>query len=256
MIKMKCKIDGKRTVVLDSCGISKIKDGDIFSIKNEDVIQPEIQFLISKNILTVIEEIKDPLVIETKDYIRPSFVVFKCNLSEKRKLTLDSIKGTVQGGQKIEIKTADITNEDIAYAIRNNYIKAIQDTTEIAEKNEIKPIIEAKVDSTATISKETASDILKEAEKIVEDVSIEEVTEKVEKEDVPKFRVNENVDNVLKELGEEIVKLNTTRPKKTESNKETSTKKTSTRKKTTKRKSTVKKNNVETASKEIIDATT
>jgi len=231
MIKMVCAIEGERTITMDSCGISKIKNGDIISIKNEDLIQPEIQFLMRKEILTVVEETESEFTPEEKNYLRPSVVVYECYVPDGRKLTLDSIKGTVETGKRIEIKAADINNEDVAYAIRKEYIRpvdppsmpapnvllsekpaeaVVMQTREEAKKALKEKVIEEKAPEEimpmlAGFANAVEED---EAPQEIEDVAIEDIVETEAIEEAPKFRVGENVENDLKNLASNIIAEN------------------------------------------------
>lgn len=257
MIKMQCKVEGNRVVALDVGGISKIKNGDVFEIKNEDLIRPEIQFLISKNILSVVEETKDSEVYETKDYLRPSVILFECNVKGGRRLTLDSIKGTVGSGQRIEISASDVHNPDVAFAIKNNYISPVkiekkeasetqetevpEEATEAEVTKETPPLVEAFLEAT---EKEETLDTEEAGE--IEEVSITDMVEKENKDEALKFRVNEAVEDRLKDLAGRVYEENTVATTKTESPKKKapeskttrSKSKTGTRKKRTSKRAT------------------
>lgn len=205
MIRMKCKIGGNRIISVDVCGITQIKNGDVFEIKNEDLIKPEIQFLIAKNIVTIEGENEHPYIHEEKNNTKPNSVLFQCNISKGRKLALDSIKGTVMGGGKIEIKSIDMNNKDIVHAINNNWISPVEPTeTIISNKVEVKKVEETK----KVIIKNDAIDSSPQENSNLEDISISDMTIKETKEEAPMFRVNENTEKSLQKLGDDIYEAN------------------------------------------------
>lgn len=228
MIKMKCKVEGNRIITIDACGLTRIKNGDIFNIKNEDLIKPEIQFLISRNIISIEGESESQYILEEKKQSKPTSVLFKCNIDKGRKLTLDSIKGTVMGGEKIEIKSSDIYNKDITDAITRNLIspvnpnilikttKPTEQKTETPKVDSPKIFEEKKELEPKDIESKKEEPITKTEDKpqtSSQDITINDIALKVAKEEAPLFRVNDKIEASLQELGKNIYDINSSKNK-------------------------------------------
>jgi len=265
MIKLKCQIEGERTVVLDYCGRKILKNGTTFEIKTEDLYQPEIQYLIKREILISNDNTQPDQKLGTEQTH-----LYKCLLSKERRLAFDSIKGSVQGQGLIEIKTSAMNNQDVSNALSNKWIELFVKREEPTEEETVKEeAIEKSTDSPFVdmdeqfarkdASKEAFIDNKKADEEDEEksedfvEIKIEDIKTKEAKTEPPKFRANEDIQEKLKEIAKNIYaeneepKIETKKaPLKTrKSSGETTTAKKTSRKKpaakTTVRKQTVKK---------------
>jgi hypothetical protein len=199
---MKCNLGDERTIVLTYCGRKVLKNSEIIYVDEKDLTQPEISYLIRKSILVVVsDEDEDEIKVQTAAH--PETECFKCTLPKGRRMAIDSIKGTVEGGKKIEIKKSCTYNQDVDYCIRTGIL------VRVGEESEENIIEEVKIKVEKPDSEEEAK------EEAVKDIKIDEITVSGEKKEQPKFRVEDSAADVFKRIAKEIYKNQKTSAKKT-----------------------------------------
>jgi len=229
---MKCNVGDERTVVLTYCGRKIIKNNDIIYVEEKDLTQPEISFLIRKSLLVVVsDENGEEMTVRAATH--PEAETFQCTLPKGRRMAIDTIKGTVEGGKKIEIKKKDLLNSDVNYCVRSGILVRVG-----------KEIDESKVEEiTIKMEKPTVKPYNEKEEKEekdpVQDVKIEDIQEEGGKEEQPKFRVEDSATEAFKAIAAAVYESNkpVTRAKKNTETKPKSTKK-SPDKKTPRKRST------------------
>jgi hypothetical protein len=219
MIELKCTSNNEKLYLIDSLGI-KMRDGYVFTIEDQDINNPEVKAFIRLGILSADTP---EATLEIKEELKESLVTFKCTLPRFKRMTIDSIKGTVQGQCVIGIPLNLVNNQDIKMAVNTGYLikveegskeleKAVEVTKESAKPKEVQQIIkdmyeDEKPQGIADISLDTTPETIKDNNKILEldEVSISEVTESDSKKKAqPKFRVNDEKKAKLNKIGMDI----------------------------------------------------
>lgn len=196
MIIMKCNVGDERTIVLTYAGRKILKNSDIIYVDEKDLVQPEISYLVRNGLLVMVSESEEEQTT-VQASIRPETNLYQCTLGKGRRMAIDSIKGTVGGGEKIEIKKSDIGNGDVNHCIRSGILILLSDEDD--EKVEEFAINIEKQINTPKDAKEESDD-----SEPVHDVKIYQVKTDEEKVEQPKFRVEESAAAAFKEIAKEV----------------------------------------------------
>ena len=133
MIKLKCVSGNEKLFLVNSLGI-KFRDGVVFDIEDNDINDPEIKALLN---MGIIETDQKSLNKEIKEQIKEDMVTFKCTLPLGKRMTIDSIKGTVSGQCVISVPSSSSKNNDIKIAINSGYLIEVVDQDDIEKSNKI-----------------------------------------------------------------------------------------------------------------------
>jgi hypothetical protein len=216
MIKLKCVSGDDRLFIIDSLGL-KIKDGVKFEIEDSDIHNPDIKMLLKMSIIESEGEIKTQ---DLKDQLQEDMITFKCTLPLGKRMTLDSIKGTVSGQCAITIPSKSVGNNDIKIALNTGYLVAIdtkelekskENAKKVSQPEEIKEIIrdmyaDEKGEDKSNITLETDVETKKDNNRILdlEEVSMEEVKIAEKKSEHPKFITNDESKESMQSIGLEM----------------------------------------------------
>jgi len=155
-------MENEGTIMLDSVGNFLAKGKEI-SIRERDINNPDIQYVINNKMAKIVDE-KDK---ELK--IKPQFeagdtVTMYCPLNPDMTLTLDSIKASCHGCQSIEIDKREMENNDIREAIREGWLVEQKEETKKEEKK-----VEAKKETKKKMATSLKESIFDEDDEETED---------------------------------------------------------------------------------------
>jgi hypothetical protein len=208
MTKLTCHLDGGRMVSLESLNKRTLRNGNEIEITEEQLGSPEIQFLIKRGVLVKSGgDSSDSGEIEAEEK-----AVLKCTLSPARRLTLDSVKGSLNGGGTIEVKYSDLSNADIRSCLLNGVLENISasqaDQAEEIERYE-ESSQEEVVETENAETVETPEAPEETTEESFEDVTIGEVKESGTIAEQPKSRIDDSMRALFENIGKEILENNT-----------------------------------------------
>jgi hypothetical protein len=195
MIRLKCNVEGGRLITIASLN-RLVRDGNFVDIKEDELYNSEIQYLITKGFLVKESheggDVNSNLQKEVS--LTPTTTRLFCTLDRVRRLTLDSIKATVNGQGFIEIPVSALGHNDIDYALQQGFL------TTVGEDGEADNGEPDEVEVTASDSDIVEDDL--------NEVSIDEISKTIAKKPKVKFRSDSETEESFKSIGSEVYESN------------------------------------------------
>jgi len=185
MIKLKCKIEGGRLITVASLN-KKIRTGATLTLTEDELANDEVQYLINKGFLVNNGDAESQLIVDRK----PEEVTLFCTLPSNRRVTLDSIKATVNGQSAIMIPSKYLNNDDVKYSLSHGILTSDLSQT-LAPAEGVKEVNSV----TPPVPSEDGG---------VDEVKIDEVSKSNSKTEPEKFRADSDIKNSFKEVAEEV----------------------------------------------------